>query len=132
MAGRRARRQHPHDEPATLGEPARRDGGAEHQRGDAAAGADDDAPQQHELPGLRHERGQSHAGRDQSEGRRSCGAAEPVHHRRGERADQPVKEILTATAKDIVARDHPNSFSSGTIRTPGVARTPAAASKVRR
>ena len=32
--------------------------------------------------------------------------------------------------KEIVARDQPNSVSSGTIKTPGVARSPAATSKV--
>ena len=40
--------------------------------------------------------------------------------------------MFSPIAKEIVARDHPNSVSSGTIRTPGVARSPAATSKVRK
>ena len=33
--------------------------------------------------------------------------------------------MLIATAPEITVRLHPNSASSGTIRMPGVARTPA-------
>jgi hypothetical protein len=33
---------------------------------------------------------------------------------------------LMKTAKEMIARFHPNSCSSGTISTPGVARNPAA------
>ena len=35
-------------------------------------------------------------------------------------------------ANEIVPRDQPNSLSSGTISTPGVARMPAAPSKVKK
>jgi hypothetical protein len=35
-----------------------------------------------------------------------------------------------AIANEIVVRDQPNACSSGTIKTPGVARTPAEASRV--
>jgi hypothetical protein len=37
----------------------------------------------------------------------------------------PYRKRLIPTAKEMVARDHPNSCSSGTISTPGVERTPA-------
>jgi hypothetical protein len=37
---------------------------------------------------------------------------------------------LTETASEMLARLQPNSCSSGTISTPGVARMPAAASRV--
>jgi len=39
--------------------------------------------------------------------------------------------MLTAMATPIVAALQPNSFSHGTIRTPGVARTPAPTSRTR-
>src|SRR3954452_2099726 len=41
----------------------------------------------------------------------------------------PNSTRLTDTAPAIVARDQPNSSCSGTIRTPGVARKPAAKSR---
>ncbi len=44
---------------------------------------------------------------------------------------RPNSTRLTETAMEIVARDQPNSCSSGTIRTPGVARMAAAVSRVR-
>ena len=40
----------------------------------------------------------------------------------------PYSNKLTPIAKEIVARDQPNSASNGTIRTPGAARTPAVSS----
>jgi hypothetical protein len=33
--------------------------------------------------------------------------------------------MLTATAREMLARSQPNSDSSGTMSTPGAARTPA-------
>src|ERR1700730_10175551 len=41
---------------------------------------------------------------------------------------RPVSRMLAPTAKEIVARDQGNSFSSGTNSTPGAARIPAEAS----
>src|SRR6202011_2316396 len=38
---------------------------------------------------------------------------------------KPVSKMLTPTAKEIVARDQWNSFSSGTDSTPGAARMAA-------
>ena len=38
---------------------------------------------------------------------------------------KPNRAMLTATAAEITARLHPNSLSSGTMNSPGVARTPA-------
>ena len=40
----------------------------------------------------------------------------------------PYSSRLTPIAKEIVARDQPNSASNGTIKTPGAARTPAVSS----
>ena len=42
----------------------------------------------------------------------------------------PNSAMLIATANEIAVRFHPNSVSSGTIRTPGVARTPAPTSRI--
>ncbi len=42
----------------------------------------------------------------------------------------PNNAMLTATANEIAVRFHPNSVSSGTISTPGVARTPAPTSRI--
>jgi hypothetical protein len=42
----------------------------------------------------------------------------------------PKRTRLIETARETVARDHPNSPSSGTISTPGVERVPDAASRV--
>ena len=44
----------------------------------------------------------------------------------------PKSTRLMETAKEIVAVDQPNSFSRGTISTPGVARNPAAPSRARK
>ena len=52
LAGRRARGEHADHEAAPLREPAVGDDRAEHQRRHAGADADDDAPEQDELPGL--------------------------------------------------------------------------------
>ena len=41
---------------------------------------------------------------------------------------RPKSAMLIATAAEITARLQPNSVSSGTISTPGVARTPAVTS----
>ena len=38
---------------------------------------------------------------------------------------RPKSAMLTATAAEMLTRVHPNSSSSGTISTPGVARIPA-------
>ena len=43
---------------------------------------------------------------------------------------KPNSAMLTATANEIAVRFHPNSVSSGTISTPGVARTPAPTSRI--
>jgi len=43
---------------------------------------------------------------------------------------RPKRTRLMETAPEISARFQPNSCWSGTIRTPGVARVPAAASRV--
>ena len=56
--------------------------------------------------------------------------AEPVHQRGDERAGGAVEQDVDADRKRDVARDQPNSFSSGTTRMPGVERTPAATSIV--
>ena len=122
-----ARGQHPHDEPAPRREPARDDGGAEHQRRGSAAGADDKPHSRYQLPGPRHQRGQRDAERNEASAtstvrrspKRSMTAA----------ANGPIsrkRNMLIPIAKEIVARDQPNSLSSGTISTPGVARRPAA------
>ena len=42
----------------------------------------------------------------------------------------PYNSRLTPTANEIVARDHWNSCSSGTISTPGAARTPAVSTTI--
>ena len=42
----------------------------------------------------------------------------------------PKRMRLIATASEISARFHPNSDWRGTMSTPGVARVPAAASRV--
>ena len=41
----------------------------------------------------------------------------------------PYSRMLTEIASEIVERSQPNSASSGTMSTLGVARTPAAASR---
>ena len=64
LSGCVARRQHADDQPAPLDEPARRDGRAEHQRNEAGADADDDAPQRDELPHLGHRQRGENAERD--------------------------------------------------------------------
>ena len=55
LAGRRAGGRACRRRGRAAPEPARRHRGAEHQRGHAGAEADHDAPQQHQLPDLRHE-----------------------------------------------------------------------------
>ena len=42
----------------------------------------------------------------------------------------PYSNMLMPTASEITDRDQPNSFSSGTTSTPGLARIPAATSIV--
>ena len=56
LSGRRARRQQAEHEAAPLGEPAVGDERAEHERRHAAADAEEEAPEDDELPELRHER----------------------------------------------------------------------------
>jgi hypothetical protein len=43
---------------------------------------------------------------------------------------RPKRAMLIATAEEIAARLHPNSRSSESISTPGVARTPAVTSRI--
>ena len=56
--------------------------------------------------------------------------APALHHGRGKRPHEAKEERLTETAREIVARDQPNSSSSGTISKPGVERVPDAARRV--
>ncbi len=62
LAGGGAGGQHADDQAAPVVEPARRHRRAQHQGSHAGADADDDAPQQHELPDLGHGEGGEDAG----------------------------------------------------------------------
>ena len=105
----------------------------EHQRHHPAARPDEHAPDHHQLPRGRDLRGEGHASRQQrecTEGRPPN--AQPLHQSAGERTHQPVQEMLTEIATEMVERVQPNSCSSGTMRTLGVARMPAPASRTRK
>ncbi len=89
LPGGVAGREQAHDQAAAVIEPARRHRHRKHHGGEAGADADDDAPQQNELPHLRHRQRCQQAGRDQDHGGDHHGAhAEPVHEGGGERAEQ--------------------------------------------
>ncbi len=81
-ARRRQRAQH---QAATVDEPAAGDGRGQHRCHAARAKADDDTPQQVELPGGCHHRGQQRARRNRDQRADRHGAdAEAVHERGGE------------------------------------------------
>ncbi len=86
LPGRRAGRQQPHDKAAPLPEPARRNRGAQHHRRQAGPYADHHAPQQHQLPQLRHAQRQQHpANDDRQRNQHHAPHAEAVHEGGGER-----------------------------------------------
>jgi hypothetical protein len=65
--------------------------------------------------------------RDIDRSKRFCDAVlEPLGHTCLKGPIAPNSNRLIPRAKEIVARDQWNSFSSGTISTPDVERTPAA------
>ena len=73
-------------------EPARRNRRRQNHRGETGADADHDAPQDDELPQLRHRQRSQQARRDQRQGGDDDAAnAEAIHERGGERAEQAVQ-----------------------------------------
>ncbi len=82
------------DEAAARDEPAVDDGGHERERHRPGAQPDEPTPQQHQLPGGRHEDGQFAAGGHQDQRCRDHPPhAEALHQRRRERRRQPVQQV---------------------------------------
>jgi hypothetical protein len=93
LAGRGAGGEEAHREAAASREPAVHDRGAEHHGHHPAAGADQEAPHQHELPRPRHLGGQGDAGGEQPESaERGAPDAQPLHEAAGKRPHQSVEE----------------------------------------
>ena len=93
LSGRRTRGQHAEHEAAPRGEPARRNDRAEHQRRHAGADADDDPPQDDEMPGLGHDKREQQAGDDHRDGDDDDAAhAIALDQGGGERRHQPEQD----------------------------------------
>ena len=97
LAARRRRGQRAGDEAAPGDEPAAGHGRGEHRRHAAGPDADDDAPQQEQLPRLGHPGRAEGAERDDDEGD-DGDPAQPVARlqRGGERADEPEQQQVDA------------------------------------
>ena len=113
-------------------EPARRDGRPEHRADGARADADDDAPQDEELPLLGEEDERREAGRDDDQATDGdAPRTEAVDERAGDRAADAVRE--DADRHD--QRDAPAAPAEGVLerreQRPGAARTPADTSSTR-
>ena len=92
LARRRTRCQQAHDKTAPGRKPARRNSRAQHHRRQTGAHADDDAPEQEELPQRRHpERTENASSNQHQRHRRDAPDAEPVHEGGRERSEQPKK-----------------------------------------
>ena len=93
LSCRRGRGEQSEHQAAARGEPAHRDRGGEHVGDRAGAAADDNAPQQDELPRLLHQRRGRDAERDQREcAEHGAADADRVHEGGRERADQAVEK----------------------------------------
>ena len=121
------------DDAAPAHEPACRHRGGEYRCRHAGTEANDEAPEQHELPEFGHGDGEAEAGNDQNKGderrpgrtpKRFISAAEngPI---------KPNSTRRTAKAVDMSEFRQPNSASSGRSMTPGAPSAPAVASMVR-
>ena len=107
---------------------------AKHIRHAARRDARHQAPTQHQLPRRRHEQA----------GRMTTGSSAPVlpapwrgFRSAASRRPRRVRSVQTGRCRSqlrklMVARDQPKAFSHGTIKTPGVERSPAAASSARK
>ena len=131
LAGRRGAGEQADDEAAPRREPARRHHGAEHVGDGAGADADHDAPQEHELPGLRMKVVSA------TPVASSASALTMVRRRpkrsMNEAANGPIDAVEHEAHRDRErdGRARPVEFlSNGTISTPGVERTPAPISRV--
>lgn len=93
LPARVGRREEAHHQPAVAGEPAVGDDRAEDEGERPGADTDQDAPEQHQLPGLGHQHGEPGAAGDEQEGAgRDPAHREPVHQDGGERRDQAVDD----------------------------------------
>ena len=105
MTGGRARREHPHHEAPALHEPPVRDGGGEHKRHRACADANQQAPEDQQLP----RRGHEHAtgGAERNKGERdgdNLADTEAIHERGRERRDEAVEHEVDAHGERHDAR----------------------------
>ena len=89
LAGRVGGGERAQHEAAPFVEPARGDDGGEDHGGDAGAGADEHAPEQHQLPLRVHARRKRDRGDEQrNRGEHDPPQPEAIHDRGGERTDQ--------------------------------------------
>ena len=93
LSGRDAGGEDADHKAAARHEPACGDRRAQYQRGHAGAEPDHDAPQQHQLPDLRHhQRGEQAGDDDELRGQRHVAQAVAVHQRGRERRHQPEQD----------------------------------------
>ena len=93
LAGRGTRGEHAEHQPAPLREPSGRDDRGHHQRGHAGADADDDAPEQDEMPDLAHrQREQQAAGNQEQSAQDDALQAVTLDQRRRERRHQAEQQ----------------------------------------
>ena len=106
MPGRRAGREQADDQAAARREPAVGHHCAEHQRRQARAAAEDQSPQDEQLPELRDLRRQDHGGGDEG-GRRHHDPAQPIA------ADEDRRERAEQAEQGEANREHRRELVGG-------------------